>query len=565
MKKIVLYLIFFLSALSVWGAKNPFAQFVGKPYASYHYALRDSMRVRYKSRNLKFVQLSARQMKSLPDVFHDGQWQIEGDYLLTNFDHDWQNGSDALFQKRLLKLLAESRNYGNKIWEMRILRRLFDFYKTYNLTEAVAYGRKLEKVLPQVTIEECPDIIDNEYHLAEMYMAYHSYEHAEKYYKMVIASPVFAPNQRISILAINDLGILYRDYYHDLKRSDSCFNAIFAFDRKHSINQIRMHRFAMAYSELGRNQYLRHHYAAAIGLLKKAAGILSRETCEDNDNDYTTYYEVSCCLAECYCETRQYPKARQSLTTADSCYRLIPPETESRQDYFTAKSKFLSDTGDAQGASDFIDSALQASRAWYLQHNADLFFEIEQQAGRAELQQKSLESKRNHEKFMSVLLISFVFIILLAIYAFLYYQKRKAYRALVIRNQQWAESSPMITPPEEKTDKEKPDNKLYDDIEQYLTTTKSYCNPDLTLDMLAKELGKNRTYISNAINKTNENFNSLINRFRIRLAVQLLSQDKQQTIEEVAYAVGFNNRKSFYNAFLTITGLSPSQFRNNLQ
>jgi methylphosphotriester-DNA--protein-cysteine methyltransferase len=36
-------------------------------------------------------------------------------------------------------------------------------------------------------------------------------------------------------------------------------------------------------------------------------------------------------------------------------------------------------------------------------------------------------------------------------------------------------------------------------------------------------------------------------------------------MEGLAYDVGFNNRRSFYNAFMKITGLSPAQFKSNMQ
>jgi AraC-like DNA-binding protein len=565
MRNLLLYLLLMCSIQMTGEPRNPFTQFVGKPYAAYHYALRDSLRHRYKSRDLKFVKLSAWQMRILPDVFHDGQWQLEADYLLTNFDHDWQDGSDTVFVKRLEELLSRSKEYSNTIWQIRILRRLFDFYHSNDIVKAVAIGRQLEKTLEKVTIKEYPDVIDNKYLLAEFCLEYHSYRLAEKYYKEVIAMPVFAPNQRISILALNDMGILCREYHHDLNRSDYYFKSIFAFDKKYRICEIRMHRFAIAYGELGRNQYLRHHYNEAVLLLCKSMAIMRTETNEDTDHDHVTLYKVACTLAECLCVMHQYDRALKCIRIADNSFNLIPDSTASRQDYFTAMSKYYVGIGDTKAAAAYMDSTVRADNEWNQRHNADLFYEIERHAGRHEYQQMSMENENNYHKYVVFLLISVVVLLLLASYVYLYYEKRKAYRALVVKNQQWAENRrlPMISAPQKKKSEE--DNKLYADIEKHLETTKCYCNPDLTLDMLAKDLGVNRTYISNAINKTDENFNAMINRFRVRLAVQILSQHQDSTMEGLAYDVGFNNRRSFYNAFMKITGLSPAQFKSNMQ
>ena len=67
---------------------NPFRQFAGKPYGSYHFALRDSLRKRYDSNNPVFAAATIRQLRKLPDKLHDKQWQLEADFFETNFAHD---------------------------------------------------------------------------------------------------------------------------------------------------------------------------------------------------------------------------------------------------------------------------------------------------------------------------------------------------------------------------------------------------------------------------------------------------------------------------------------------
>jgi YesN/AraC family two-component response regulator len=44
-----------------------------------------------------------------------------------------------------------------------------------------------------------------------------------------------------------------------------------------------------------------------------------------------------------------------------------------------------------------------------------------------------------------------------------------------------------------------------------------------------------------------------------------MSEEHPDSLDNISASVGFKNRKTFYNAFKNLTGLSPSQFKNNLQ
>ena len=77
----------------------------------------------------------------------------------------------------------------------------------------------------------------------------------------------------------------------------------------------------------------------------------------------------------------------------------------------------------------------------------------------------------------------------------------------------------------------------------------------------------NRNYLSHAVNCcTGKSFTTYMNELRIKEAILLLSDSKAIfTLEGIALETGFNDRKTFYTAFKKITGLSPSEFRDNLQ
>jgi AraC-like DNA-binding protein len=87
--------------------------------------------------------------------------------------------------------------------------------------------------------------------------------------------------------------------------------------------------------------------------------------------------------------------------------------------------------------------------------------------------------------------------------------------------------------------------------------------PELSLKMAAMELGTNEKYLSQAINRGDDNFNTYVNRFRVNEARRIILEEQQDniSIEELGLMVGFSNRHTFSRAFTLITGISPSEFR----
>ena len=99
---------------------------------------------------------------------------------------------------------------------------------------------------------------------------------------------------------------------------------------------------------------------------------------------------------------------------------------------------------------------------------------------------------------------------------------------------------------------------------ELITNEKYFLNKNLKLSNLANELSYNERQVSRAINKFGSgNFNKFINSFRIEYSKELLTGGNfdHYTIEAIADECGFSNKVSFYNAFKSETGMSPTQFR----
>lgn len=75
-------------------------------------------------------------------------------------------------------------------------------------------------------------------------------------------------------------------------------------------------------------------------------------------------------------------------------------------------------------------------------------------------------------------------------------------------------------------------------------------------------VGTNTTYLSYAINDYfGDNFRSVINRYRVAYAVNLLLKEKQKAnIKNIYLRCGFLSKSTFYASFTKIMGVPPLQF-----
>ncbi len=104
---------------------------------------------------------------------------------------------------------------------------------------------------------------------------------------------------------------------------------------------------------------------------------------------------------------------------------------------------------------------------------------------------------------------------------------------------------------------------ISENLKMLFIESKIYRDSDLSLQKLSSILDTNTTYLSIIINKKfGESYKSLLNRFRIEEAMNILSSDQinRYTIDGIAKSVGYNSRSAFYSSFHQITGMSPKEF-----
>lgn len=96
-----------------------------------------------------------------------------------------------------------------------------------------------------------------------------------------------------------------------------------------------------------------------------------------------------------------------------------------------------------------------------------------------------------------------------------------------------------------------------------------FLNSDISLNQLATLWNTNRSYLSTLINKyKGKGFTDYVNQLRIEYLLKNLEEDpnwKKYKIAYLAELLGFSSSRSFSNAFLKATGISPSFYIQKLQ
>ena len=84
----------------------------------------------------------------------------------------------------------------------------------------------------------------------------------------------------------------------------------------------------------------------------------------------------------------------------------------------------------------------------------------------------------------------------------------------------------------------------------------------LTLESVAKAIGLSSGYFCRLFSeRVGVTFLEYLNRLRIRKSRNMLLNDPEKTIIEIALEVGYGSYSNFYRSFMNIEGISPAEFR----
>ncbi|REC77018.1 AraC family transcriptional regulator [Chryseobacterium rhizosphaerae] len=109
-------------------------------------------------------------------------------------------------------------------------------------------------------------------------------------------------------------------------------------------------------------------------------------------------------------------------------------------------------------------------------------------------------------------------------------------------------------------------NKQIEFLKDFMVEKEPYLDSSLTIQDLAEQLKMPVKDLSTLINLyMDKHFFDFVNEYRIEKAKEILKDplQKELTILEILYQVGFNSKSSFSTSFKKYTGTTPTDFRKN--
>lgn len=106
---------------------------------------------------------------------------------------------------------------------------------------------------------------------------------------------------------------------------------------------------------------------------------------------------------------------------------------------------------------------------------------------------------------------------------------------------------------------------IAEEVRALLQSDLSVLDPQFDLARLAELSGYTRHQLSEALNRGGgQSFRDLVNEVRCRHAYRLLTENPQQSLEDLAVAAGFGARSTFYSAFRRTFGAAPGAIKRQL-
>lgn len=339
---------------------------------------------------------------------------------------------------------------------------------------------------------------------------------------------------------------------------------------------------AIALSHLACNAMLKGEYEKALSLDLEVLPFLKE------GNNYGHIAGMYACQCFSYFGLKESSKI---AILADSILYYAEKDTYNKykrlKQAYTILAKYNTNQGKTDKAQEYNDSLINIYKREEKLYNSAYITHAKQEIAANDIAAEKAESETRQQIILIISVIFILSFIALSVISVLYRHKQAAYKALVKKNHEWANSReqikdtfdpglinskinkekfiPMgIDEPLENISKE--DLTIMSRIFSYVVGEKQYTSSDFNMEILSNELGINRKYLSKAINNTTgKNFNTYVNEYRVKEAIRLLSDpaNKHFPVDDIGILAGFSSRSSFYEAFRKIAGISPSEFKKH--
>lgn len=100
---------------------------------------------------------------------------------------------------------------------------------------------------------------------------------------------------------------------------------------------------------------------------------------------------------------------------------------------------------------------------------------------------------------------------------------------------------------------------------ELMSERKAYTDSNISIKSVAEQLHTNRTYLSQAINRTfGKSFPQVLAEYRVRAAIEMMSDPKcDLPLKAIAVEVGFSSPSVFFTTFRNVMGMTPAAYRSS--
>ena len=480
----------------------------GKKYADYSLDLTYQFQRSFYGYDTINIQKGVDQIKEVFLKTGSKTWELElkfAEYVLS--DAKYRKNSMDYYEKRLKILfdLLDGAKKNNILYlELRFRYKIFETYwndfKNYELAfeQCAIQAERLETV----SIDDVPEKALFYQQIANAYYYFNDYPKAIDYFQKIINEKENAYTQSCKQSALNGLGLIYREGYNDLDRSDAYFRAIM---QAHYVDSVgggeggltRDLWNGIAEGNIGYNLFMREEYDKAIPLFKSSIEKMSKR------GDYAYASGPAVHLATTYLKQGKITEAKRYIDLAIDYNKKMSRDGR-LQLIDEALSKYYAAIGDTKLSMAYMDSTLRAKEQFDKQYNAILLHRLDQKE--AAKQQQELQREKEVRKHVQIrlLIISAGFVViftLLVLLFFLYRRNREAYGELVRKSQEWAnvQNSSGTIRENDSNRKEEQEQETYNDtrpdefdlfimnnIERLMQEEKAYRDINISIDTVAQ-------------------------------------------------------------------------------